>query len=240
MHPTIPYEKFGPFYDAVMGDRKQSAEQVRALLRKYHPQGKTLLELGCGTGSVLKHLRHHYQVSGLDLSPQMLKVARKKLPGVPLYHADMISFELDKHFDAIICVFDSINHLTQWNDWERVFVRACTHLNDRGVFLFDINTEVKLRQLDAAPVWIHRFDSHFLLMDVSCNSRGVSRWNIKVFEHRYGEQFTLHEEDIYEKAFPRTRIQAALHKKFRKVAVLDLSKGRASATSEKLHFVCAK
>ena len=50
------YERFGQFYDAVMGDREAAAEQVMELIRAAKPDAKNVLELGCGTGSILKYL----------------------------------------------------------------------------------------------------------------------------------------------------------------------------------------
>jgi len=51
------YERFAEFYDAVMGDRRAAAEQVKELIRAAKPDAKNVLELGCGTGSILRHLR---------------------------------------------------------------------------------------------------------------------------------------------------------------------------------------
>jgi Methionine biosynthesis protein MetW len=58
------YERFGEFYDAVMGDRRAAAEQVVELIRAAKPDAKNVLELGCGTGSILKCLQDAYEVSG--------------------------------------------------------------------------------------------------------------------------------------------------------------------------------
>ena len=69
------YDIFAQFYDAVQGDRAEHASYVRSLIRKHAPRARSVLELACGTGSVLKQLWTHYEVTGLDLSEQMLEVA---------------------------------------------------------------------------------------------------------------------------------------------------------------------
>jgi ubiquinone/menaquinone biosynthesis C-methylase UbiE len=74
------YDIFGKFYDAVMGDGSESAKHLSDLIRLSKPDATKLLELGCGTGSILKHLQDSYDVSGLDLSTKMLAIARKKVP----------------------------------------------------------------------------------------------------------------------------------------------------------------
>jgi len=72
------YERFGEFYDAVMGDRWAEAEQVMELIRAAKPDAKNVLELGCGTGSILKRLQDAYEVSGLDISGKMLSLHARR------------------------------------------------------------------------------------------------------------------------------------------------------------------
>jgi trans-aconitate methyltransferase len=70
---------------------------------------------------MLAQLRPDYAVTGLDLSPQMLAVAREKVPDVRLVEGDMTAFRLEERFDVVLCVFDSINHLLDYAAWEAVF-----------------------------------------------------------------------------------------------------------------------
>ncbi len=80
------------FYDAIYSFKDYAAEAgwLRYLLTEHgHPDG-TLLDVACGTGAHLLHLRDHYRVEGLDLDPGMLDVARAKLPGVPFHQGDML------------------------------------------------------------------------------------------------------------------------------------------------------
>ena len=79
----MSYERWAPFYDATRGDQAAPVAYVQSLIEKHHPSAKTLLELGCGTGAVLERLQARYRVTGVDLSPQMLRVARRKLPKSP-------------------------------------------------------------------------------------------------------------------------------------------------------------
>ena len=135
------YERFGEFYDAVMGDRRAAAERVMELIRAAKPDAKNVLELGCGTGSNLKCLQDVYEVSGLDISGKMLSVARKKVPRSKLFRQDMVDFRIDGRFDVIFCVFDSINHVRRFSDWKKVFAAVRRHLLPGGCFIFDINTQ---------------------------------------------------------------------------------------------------
>lgn len=234
------YEKFGRFYDAVMGDRAGSAAFIRHLIQKHNPEAKTLLELACGTGAVLQHLAKHYEVSGLDISPEMLSVARKKLPDAPICQASMVTFDLGKEFDVIICVFDSINHVLSFADWRRIFRRVARHLDKGGLFLFDINTERKLRRHIQEPPWVKPFNGNLLIMDITDAGHGVSNWNIKVFACQTKDSYRLFEEDIQEKSFPASRIREALLEKFEAVKIIDPIRRRPCSRSEKLFFLCRR
>ena len=236
----MSYEKFGKFYDAVMGDRADSAAFIHGLIQKHKPEAKTLLELACGTGAVLEHLAKRYEVSGLDISPKMLSIARKKLPNAPFYQAGMTSFELGRKFDVIICVFDSINHVLNFADWKRIFHRASRHLAEGGLFLFDINTERKLQRHIQNPPWVDSFDGNLLIMDITDAGDGVSNWNIKVFARQAEDSYRLFEEDIQEKSFPATRIRDALLERFESVKIIDPTRRRPFGGSERLYFLCMR
>ena len=115
------YRAFAHFYDAVQGDGSEHAAFLRKLIEGHRPSAQTVLELACGTGSILKQLRPDYEVTGLDLSAPMLEVAAEKVPGVRLVEGDMTRFALGERFDVVLCVYDSINHLLEFPQWERVF-----------------------------------------------------------------------------------------------------------------------
>jgi len=234
------YRRFGEFYDAVMGDRQAAAEQVMEIIRATKPDAINVLELGCGTGSILKCLKDAYEVSGLDISGKMLSIARKKVPRSKLFRQDMVDFKIEGRFHVIVCVFDSINHVTRFSDWKRVFAAVYRHLSPGGCFIFDINTQRKLERHIAEPPWVHRFGRNLLIIDVTALPSGGSNWNVKVFEHRNGSRYVLHEEDIVEVSFPLRRIVAALRPHYVNVRVIDSDRTRPSAKSERLFFTAFK
>jgi SAM-dependent methyltransferase len=236
----VAYAKLDRFYDAAMGDRTEMASYILRLIRRHKPKARTLLELACGTGAILKILGKSYQVVGLDLSPQMLSLARKKLPHVRFYRKDMVRFELATKFDVIICVFDSINHVLKFGNWQKIFRNAARHLEKEGLFLFDINTEAKLERLINAPTWVHKFGRNLEFINVTDGQRGIANWNIRVFEHHRGNKYGLFEEDIKEISFPVNKIRAALGKEFTNVKVIDPAERTSSTKSDRLYFVCKR
>jgi cyclopropane fatty-acyl-phospholipid synthase-like methyltransferase len=235
------YEASARFYDAVMGDRAELAAHLQRLIEQRCPGAQAVLEIACGTGSILEQLRPRYEVTGLDLSEEMLAIAAEKVPDVRLIQGDMTQFNLNEAFDVVLCVYDSINHLLNFAQWEQVFDRAREHLNDRGIFVFDINTELQLASHVEEPPWTHWFgDGHLFVMDVRDVGDDQVVWDIRIFEHVGHSNYRLHAEEIAEVSFPRSRIGASLRQRFARVSVLDQRRSRPTARSERLHFVCQK
>ena len=236
----VSYEVFGKFYDAAIGERTPMATYIRKLIKNTHPHAKSLLELACGTGVILKSLSDLYNVTGLDISSIMLSIANKRLPNTSLYRVNMVNFNFNCRFDVIICVFDSINHVLSFADWRKLFSRVHSHLNDEGIFLFDINTEWMLKKYIEDSPCVYYFGNSLRVVDASDAGRGVTNFNIKIFEHQKGNSFKLFEEDIKEKSFPVGKIKEMLLKKFEKVRVADPNRKRPAQNSERLYFVCHK
>lgn len=236
----MPYREFFRFYDLVMGDRSQVATYLCSLIEHYKPDAKSILELACGTGGILGFLSASYEVTGLDLSREMLSLARQKLPHVRFHRQDMRHFRLADRFDAIICIFDSINHLVKFADWQKVFRRAAIHLGKDGLFIFDLNTLGKLRRLSEGPAWVGRFGRDEVIIRVAGGRRGLFDWQIKMFEHDKNRDYKLREETISELAVSLNRVLRSLRANFAKIEVFDPEGRQPSDQSERLYFVCRR
>jgi SAM-dependent methyltransferase len=234
------YAAFAPFYDEVMGDRAREGAYVRALIERHHPKATSVLELACGTGAILEQLRPYYGVAGLDISKGMLEIASQKVPQARLFLQDMTRFDLGEPFDVVLCVYDSLNHLVRFEQWEAVFDCTREHLAAGGIFIFDVNTERKLASFAGAPPWMQWFgDDSLLLIDVRDGDGGIYDWKVRIFEHVRGSTYRLHAEDIREAVFPTERIKAALSKRFSRIRIYDAERTRPTARSLRLHFVCS-
>jgi SAM-dependent methyltransferase len=101
-----------------------------------------ILDLCCGTGQLSADLhRRGFRMVGLDGSRAMLRYAHVNAPDAPLIQADVRQFRLKPRFDAVLCVFDSLNHLLSSEDLSRAFQSVWACLRPGGWFLFDVNTE---------------------------------------------------------------------------------------------------
>ena len=102
----------------------------------------SIAELGCGTGTMTELLSDDgFDITGIDLSEDMLSLAREKVPGVDFLRMDMREFTLDKKQDAIISVADSVNYLESVDDLAKTLKCVRDALKPGGVFIFDLKTE---------------------------------------------------------------------------------------------------
>ncbi len=208
------YELFARFYDAAMDDPTPRGARVLRSIERFSPQASSVLELGCGTGSILAQLTGIPALTGLDRSPEMLAVASQKVPSARLLQGDIEEFWLDERFDVVVCVFDTLNHLLTFEAWQAMFEAVYDHLVEDGLFIFDVNTVGELRRLGEEPPWVFDFGEHVLIMDVSFAADGLSEWDIRIFEHIGGSRFELHRERIGELGVSLSRIRAALQPRF--------------------------
>ena len=153
----------------------------------------------------------------------------------------MTEVRLGQEFDVVLCVYDSINHLLKFEHWESVFDRAHEHLAERGIFIFDINTEQRLSWLAQQPPVTTWFgDGNLLVLDVRGDADDGVTWDIKIFQHVGGGNYRLHREEIREISCSVEQITNALRNRFRRVRVYDQQRARPSVRSGRLHFVCVK
>ncbi len=142
-----PYAAIAEIYDSIMDhvDYSVWADYLSSLFRRFHPRVKTVFETACGTGSLALELHERgYSFTGMDRSVEMLKIAASKFreAGLPprLFAADMTAIPLKARFDAVICIYDSINYLLDPDDFRKALREAAAITGDGGLFVFDVCT----------------------------------------------------------------------------------------------------
>ena len=127
--------RFGPWMANVEGD---PWERFAADLASRLPDGSRILDLGCGNGDKLAWLAERFEVVGVDLSEEQLRLARARVPGAKLVHGDFgeLAFE-DESFDAVTA-FYSIIHVPRETHAE-LFARILRWLKPCGLFLASLS-----------------------------------------------------------------------------------------------------
>lgn len=134
------YTKSARFYDAIYSFKDYAAESeqihVEIQVAKRSP-GNRLLDVACGTGQHLVHLVAHYDAEGLDLEPELLSIARQRLPDLTFHEGDMATFELGVTFDAVTCLFSAIGYAGTAKRLQATLRQMSAHLNPGGVALIE-------------------------------------------------------------------------------------------------------
>jgi SAM-dependent methyltransferase len=236
------YDLLARHYDAVTGDSATEAAFICSVLERRRNLAVNVLDVACGTGSITALLTGTYQVSGLDISPGMLAVAREKLPeGTPLYLADMTCFDLGVKFDAIVCAYQGINHLLSLASWRDFFGCAYKHLNDGGVLIFDITTIGDLMKMASIPRIVQQFGDNYLVVRVRTSDDTVFEWQVEVFERQPDGRYSLLTQSIEMRSFPLDAIREILRPWFIGIETVG-SDGNAADEDgqDRIWFACTK
>lgn len=131
---------YSKYYDLLYKDKdyKSEVEFLITQIKKYNPKAKTILNLGCGTGQHDFYLRQSgYDVTGVDLSNDMLEIAKIKNPDCRYYHGDARSISINTKYDIVLSLFHVLSYQTSNSDVNLFFNTVSNQLNPNGVAIFD-------------------------------------------------------------------------------------------------------
>ncbi|HQU25966.1 MAG TPA: class I SAM-dependent methyltransferase [Acidimicrobiales bacterium] len=128
---------YDAIYAALGKDYAAESAALVELVARRRPRATTWLDVACGTGAHLAHLRRRFDVVGADLDPAMLERARERLPGVPLHVADYRTLALGRSFDVVTCLFGSIGYTDGEAELRAAVGSMAAHLAPGGVVIVD-------------------------------------------------------------------------------------------------------
>lgn len=129
---------YDEIYSSVGKDYAAEAAQTRKIIQTYkQTRGKSLLDVACGTGAHAKYLSRYYQVDGLDLDAGLLAIAKKKHPGIRFHHGDMVTFDLGRQFDAVVCLFSSIGYVRTKPRLQKAIKTLARHVLPGGILIVE-------------------------------------------------------------------------------------------------------
>jgi len=201
------FTSIAPYYDILMEavDYAQWARYVAELFTQARREVREVMDLACGTGNLTGELASlGYDVSGLDTSTQMLAVAKEKLPGLRLYQGDFVEWGIDREFDAVVCVYDSLNNLLSDGDMARAFAEVRDHLRHGGVFVFDLNTIHGLEHYWDNNTKVTESDGLVAVWRTTFLEPDLSRLHISVFA-RQGQAWKRVDEVHTERGYTRAQ-----------------------------------
>ena len=135
---------YSQYYDLLYSDKNYSGEvdYIIKLIKENSNEAKTLLDMGSGTG---KHAElfcnNGYIVHGIDLSEDMLKIAKNRIKDkedkLSFSHSKIQELDLNKKFDVVVSLFHVMCYQNSNNELIKAFEVAKNHLKKDGIFIFD-------------------------------------------------------------------------------------------------------
>lgn len=142
------YDSIADVYDVLWGEvsTRRYLATLLAWLRDTAAPSAPVLDLACGTGQLAAALtQHHLNVVGLDVSPAMIAIARARTPSARFEVGNLTALPFPSAtFGAVICLFDSLNHLTP-TELPVALAESARVLVPGGILLFDLNTDEGFR-----------------------------------------------------------------------------------------------
>lgn len=243
----MSYEYFPGFYDRLM-DSELYDEWLEFSADFIGDSPKKVLDLACGTAEFALRLSFFgHQVTGVDLSKEMVEVAKEKVAAaeidLPIIEQDMSKLALKQTFDVVTCFCDSLNYLETEQALEATIQAVSAHLEPNGLFLFDVHSVFKIEQ-------------GFKDYSYGDSDEEISTiWNSFPGEHPHSVEheltfYILGEDDTYnrvdelhrERTYPIATYENLLKKYgFTKIDIYaDFSHEKPNNTSERIFFVARK
>lgn len=244
------YTSFAEVYDQLMDDvdYERWADHYREIMTAYGvPSGK-VCECACGTGGLTIPLScRGYQMTGVDLSQEMLWIAAQKARrqgmGIPFVQQDMRQLRLHRQMDAVLATCDGVNYLLEDKDAAAFFTAAFQALRPGGGLFFDISTPWKLQNTlgdqlicedrpQVTYMWQNRFDK----------ARAQVEMHLCIFIRQKDGSYRRIDEEQRQRAHTIEGLTALLHGAgFTNVRVFGNSRMEAPREQEqRWHFAAMK
>lgn len=243
------YENLAYIYDKLMYDVDYAkwADYIESIFKSYGTYPSMILDLGCGTGNFcLEMAKRKYEMIGIDLSADMLSCAKHKTEregqDILFLNQDMSCFELYGTVDAIVCLMDSVNYITDKNELKRMFKLVKNYLNPGGLFIFDVNTSYKFEKIysgnvfyeiddEVSYIWVNNYDKR----------KKICEFDLTFFM-RQNDLYKKHEEFHIERAYSDEEIiQVISYSGLKLLKTFDeLKFSKAKSNSERNFYICKK
>ena len=141
MSKQLFYTKLAPYYDRIyhyINFNKQTVFLSHVIKRFNKSKNNKILDVACGTGIHADMLQKRgFDVTGVDISKEMINEAKKKNSNIRFIQGDMKAFDLNEKFGIIICFFNSILYNKDEKEIKKTFLNFRRHLERGGILIFD-------------------------------------------------------------------------------------------------------
>ncbi|MFW5709313.1 MAG: class I SAM-dependent DNA methyltransferase [Chloroflexota bacterium] len=134
------FDRTAELYDLIYQNKDyagESAQLIQMIQQHKRSPGNRLLEVACGTGGHIAHLRDHFSVTGMDANENMIAIARNKYPDIPFHVANMQDFDLGETFDVVTCLFSSIGYTGSEPAMREAIAAMEKHVTPGGLLIIE-------------------------------------------------------------------------------------------------------
>ncbi|MBQ8419600.1 MAG: class I SAM-dependent methyltransferase [Clostridia bacterium] len=191
------------------------ADGVEAVFDKYlEKRPELVLDLACGTGKMTFELAHRgYDMIGADISADMLMRARAKQEDESILWLmqDMREFELYGTVGAVVCCLDAVNCLLCPEDLIKCFSTVRNYLDDGGLFLFDVNSPYKFKNIFADNAYILEDEGIYCGWQNEFDKEsGICNFYLSLFKENEDGEYRRYDETQTERCYTEEELTAAL------------------------------
>ncbi len=245
------YTGFAEVYDLFMDNvpYEQWAKYITGLLREYGIEDGLVLDLGCGTGTMTELLAEAgYDMIGIDQSEEMLEEAleKKEASGHDILYLcqDMREFELYGTVRAIVCVCDSMNYILEEEEiLDILSAAAYNYLDYDGLFIFDLNTEYKYRELlGEQTIAENREEGSFIWENYYDETQRINEYQLTLFVREEKDLYRKYEETHYQRAYSLDTVRNLVERSgLRLLHIYDaFTREPAREDSERIYVICQR
>lgn len=239
------YKRFAGIYDELINEDisyETWAQKIMEICQRLNVKLDDYLDLACGTGNMTEKIAPFFKSTwAVDLSEDMLVEADKKLRQnnikVKCILQDMRELTLNKKFDLITCCLDSLNYVTDVEDFDRSISSVKNHLKPEGIFIFDINSYNKLINVLGNNTFTYTGDEVAYIWENFCEDDIVEMY--LTFFIKSGNFYERFEEEHIEKAYKEDEIERILKRNgFEVIMKMDnYTDDKADFGSERITYV---
>lgn len=201
------YTGFASVYDVFMDSipYDEWTSYLCKILKEYRIEQGTLLELGCGTGTISNLMADRgFQIIGVDISQEMLEMAyaKKENRSILYVNQDMRNLELNGKVDAIYSLCDSMNYLLEYEELVETFCRVRAFLEEDGIFIFDAKTWSFYEEIGDSVIAENREIGSFIWENDFCDDDGINEYCLTLYVKKNQDNYQRFEEVHRQRAYP--------------------------------------
>ena len=184
---------------------------------------------------------------GIDYSEEMLDIAMEKREesGLDILYLlqDMREFELYGTVHGVVSICDSMNYILEEEDLLQVFKLVHNYLDNEGIFIFDMNTPYKYREILADNTFAEdRDESSFIWENFFDEEEQINQYDLSLFVREEDGRYGKYEETHLQRAYEQEVVEALIKESgLELLHVYDaFSKEAPAEDSERIYFVCRR